>query len=283
MGRAHLWQGGHKTFAEGKKYLSVGYLHTMVTTDFSRRTALVTGSSRGVGAATARLLAEAGARICVHYNSDAAAAKEVLRSLNGSGHALLQADLSDPTAARRLIDSAHLKLGKLDILVNNAGIFRPHPVDGSLPFDTWLATFRETLNTNLVGPAAAAFQAIQHMREQGGGCIVNIGSRGAYRGEPGQVGYGAAKAGLHSLSQSLAVAVGGDNITVHAIAPGFIETAMARPHLQGEAGAAVRAQSPLNRVATVEEVARAVLYVASPAGRFTTGSVLDLNGGSYLR
>ncbi len=254
----------------------------MITVDFSNRTALVTGSSRGVGRATATLLARAGARVCVHYRERSEEAKQVVTSLPGAGHAVLQADLSDPKAARRLVDGAVTKLGKLDILVNNAGVFTPHPVDGSLPFEEWLATFQHTLNTNLVGPAAAAFQAIQYMRKQGGGTIVNIGSRGAYRGEAGQVGYGAAKAGLHSLSQSLAREVGGDNITVHAIAPGFIETAMARAHLQGKAGDEVRAQSPLNRVATVEEVARAVLYLASPEARFTTGSVLDLNGASYL-
>ncbi|NJB84678.1 NAD(P)-dependent dehydrogenase (short-subunit alcohol dehydrogenase family) [Lewinella marina] len=254
----------------------------MITVDFSNRTALVTGSSRGVGRATATLLARAGARVCLHYHHGAEAAREVLGELPGSGHAVLQADLSDPTAARRLVDEAVEQLGHLDILVNNAGIFTPHPVDGSLPFEQWLETFQRTLNTNLVGPAASAFQAIQHMRQRGGGTIVNVGSRGAYRGEPGQVGYGAAKAGLHSLSQSLAREVGGDNITVHAVAPGFIETAMARPHLQGAAGEAVRAQSPLNRVATVDEVARAVLYLASPEAAFTTGGVLDINGASYL-
>ncbi len=254
----------------------------MITVDFSNRTALITGSSRGVGKATARLLAEAGARVCIHYHRSQEKAEAVLSSLPGAGHTLLRGDMADPFAARLLVDSAVTKLGRLDILVNNAGVFLPHPVDGSQSFDKWLETFQLTLNTNLVGPAAAAFQAIQHMRRQGGGTIVNVGSRGAYRGEPGQVGYGAAKAGLHSLSQSLAREVGKDNITVHAIAPGFIETAMARPHLQGEAGEAVKAQSPLNRVATVEEVARAVLYLASPEAVFTTGAILDLNGASYL-
>ncbi|MTB50908.1 SDR family NAD(P)-dependent oxidoreductase [Lewinella sp. W8] len=255
----------------------------MITVDFSNRTVLVTGSSKGVGAATAALFARAGARVCVHYNQDVAGAKAVLAGLEGAGHCLLQGNLADPVVARRLVQSAATKLGRLDVLVNNAGIFRPHPVDGSMPFDTWLTTFRNTLDTNLVGPAAAAFTAIEIMRAQRGGAIVNVGSRGAFRGEAGQVGYGAAKAGLHALSQSLAQAVGKDNITVHAVAPGFIETAMARPHLQGAAGDAVKAQSPLNRVATVEEVARAILFLSSPEATFTTGAILDINGASYLR
>lgn len=254
----------------------------MVTVEFTNKTVLVTGSSKGVGAATARIFAQAGARVCLHYKGDVAGAKEVLGTLPGAGHTILQADLSDPKAAKRLVESAAMKLGRLDVLVNNAGVFQPHPVDGSLDFDSWLTTFRTTIDTNLIGPAAAAYAAIQIMRKQGGGTIVNVGSRGAFRGEADQVGYGAAKAGLHSLSQSLAQAVGGDNITVHAVAPGFIETAMARPSLQGAAGAAVRAQSPLNRVATTEEVARAILFLASPEAMFTTGAVLDMNGASYL-
>ena len=254
----------------------------MITVDFSQQTALITGSSRGVGRATARLFAQAGARVCVHYRNSRREAEELVASLPGEGHGLLSADLSDPHEAKDLVDGAVEALGRLDILVNNAGIFLPHPVDGSIPFEEWLETFHRTIHTNLIGPAAAAFQAVQHMRRQGGGTIVNVGSRGAYRGEPGQIGYGAAKAGLHSLSQSLAREVGGDRITVHAVAPGFIETAMARPHLKGEAGKAVKAQSPLNRVASVEEVARAILFLASPDAEFTTGAVLDLNGASYL-
>ena len=254
----------------------------MITVDFSGKRVLVTGSSKGVGAATARLFAKAGAHVAVHYHSDERGGREVLRSLGSGRHALLQANLSDPHAAHRLVHNAAKELGGLDVLVNNAGIFRKHPVDGSVTFEAWLQTFTQTINTNLVGPAAAAYAAIQLMRKAGGGTIVNVGSRGAFRGEAGQVGYGAAKAGLHALSQSLAQEVGGDNISVHAIAPGFIETAMARPHLQGVAGEAVKAQSPFNRVATVEEVARAILYLASPDARFTSGAVLDFNGASYL-
>ncbi|OAV45306.1 SDR family NAD(P)-dependent oxidoreductase [Lewinella sp. 4G2] len=254
----------------------------MITLSHAGKKVLVTGSSKGVGAATARLFAEAGAQVAIHYYRDEEGAREVMSSLPGEGHVFLQADVSKPESAHQLVERAHEQLGGLDILVNNAGIFLKHSVDGGLSFDEWFKIFKLTMNTNLMGPAAASFAAIQLMRKQGGGKIINVGSRGAYRGEAGQVGYGAAKAGLHALSQSLAQEVGKDNITVHAIAPGFIETAMARPHLQGAAGAAVKAQSPLNRVATVDEVATAILFLASPQAQFTTGSVMDLNGASYL-
>jgi NAD(P)-dependent dehydrogenase (short-subunit alcohol dehydrogenase family) len=160
----------------------------MVTVDFSGRTVLITGSSRGVGRATAGLFARAGARVCVHYNRSESAAREVLTGLDGGDHALLQADLGEPDRARDLVERAIGELGHLDILINNAGIFRPHPVDGSLEYAEWMDVFHQTLHTNLIAPAAASYAAIQHMRGRGGGTIVNVGSRGAYRGEEGQVG-----------------------------------------------------------------------------------------------
>lgn len=249
--------------------------------NFKGQCVLITGSSRGVGRACALAFAQAGARVAVHYTQDAEAAQRTLADLAGSGHVLLQADLADPQAARALVQQAHDALGQLDVLVNNAGIFLPHALD-QLPFEAWLAVWQRTLAVNLTAAAACAYTAAEYMRPKGRGKIINIGSRGGYRGEPGQPGYGASKAGLHAMSQSMAQALGAYGITVHAIAPGFIETAMVRPHLQGAAGDAVRAQSPLNRVASVEDVAHAVLFLAGPAATFTTGCVLDLNGASYL-
>jgi len=254
----------------------------MIKHDYSNQRVLVTGSSRGVGRATAETFARAGARVCVHYNRSEEAGREVFENLAGAGHALLKADAADPNAMRLLVDSAAAKLGRLDILVNNAGIFLPHDIM-KLAFDEWIKLFQKTITVNLTAAAAASHAAARHMAYNSKGTIVNVGSRGAFRGEAGQPGYGASKAGLHALSQSLAQSLGPYGITVHAVAPGFIETAMARPHLQGAAGDAVRAQSPLERVATVEEVAQAILYLASEEAKFTTGCVLDLNGASYLR
>lgn len=255
----------------------------MQTNDkFVNKRVLVTGSSRGIGRATAQLFAAAGAKVVIHYHQNEEAGRAALASLSGEGHQLLQADLSEAEQVRQLVKNAADHLGGLDILVNNAGIFLPHPFEDT-PYEDWLRTWQRTINTNLTGAAVAAYSAVAYMKQQSFGKIINVGSRGAFRGEAGQPGYGASKAGLHAMGQSLAQALGPLGITVHTVAPGFVETAMARPHLQGKAGEAVKRQSPLHRVATVQDVANAIVYLASPEAEFTTGCILDINGASYLR
>jgi NAD(P)-dependent dehydrogenase (short-subunit alcohol dehydrogenase family) len=143
--------------------------------------------------------------------------------------------------------------------------------------------WQDTIQTNLVGVANACYCAARHMIDRGGGRIINVGSRGAYRGEPHAPAYGASKAGLHALSQSLAKYLGQYNITVTAVAPGFVETDMARPDLAGPQGDKIRNQSPLGRVATPEDVAHTVLFLAAPGSEFLTGAIIDVNGASYLR
>jgi len=139
----------------------------------------------------------------------------------------------------------------------------------------------DTLAVNLLGPANLCWCAVRHMRP--GGRIINISSRGAFRGEPRQPAYGASKAGLNSLGQSLARALGPRGIAVTTVAPGFVETDMAAEALSGDQGDEIRAQSPLGRVGRPEEVAAAVLYLASAEAELATGAILDLNGASYLR
>ena len=249
---------------------------------FKGKRVFVTGSSRGIGRAAAQLFADRGAVVAIHYQNNRDAAEATFKELAGSGHLIVQADLGEPQTVRTAIRQAAGEWGGLDILVNNAGIFLPHPVD-QMGFEEWLEIWQRTLAVNLTGAAVASYTAAEFMREQGTGKIINVGSRGAFRGEAGQPGYGASKAGLHAMSQSLAQALGGYGITVHAVAPGFVETAMARPWLQGDAGEAIKQQSPLQRVATVNDVAQAVVFLASPEAEFTTGCILDINGASYLR
>ncbi|HEY6787976.1 MAG TPA: SDR family oxidoreductase, partial [Trebonia sp.] len=200
----------------------------------------------------------------------------------GPWHVTVQADLADADAVRVMVDSAAAQLGGLDVLVNNAGIFREHPVLES-SYEEWQAAWRATLDINLVGAANATWCAVRHMAARGGGRIVNVGSRGAYRGEPTHPAYGASKAGLHAFGQSLAKALAPHEITVASVAPGYVGTDMTAEELATPAGDEIRAQSPFNRVARPEEIAAAVLYLASPQAEWASGAVLDLNGASYLR
>ena len=245
------------------------------------RAVLVTGASGGIGAAIARAFAEAGDRVAVHYSSRREAAESVLAGLPGEGHVVLGADLSDPAQAKRLVDDAAEGLGGLDVVVNNAGVERPHPVL-DVSYEEWRDTWERTVSINLIGPANVAYCAVQHMRDRGGR-IINVSSRGAVRGEPDEPAYAAAKAGLNAMGQSLAQAVGHQGIAVTTVAPGFVDAGMADPIMAGPRGEELRAQSPFGRVARADEVAQAVLYLASPAAEFASGAILDLFGASYLR
>jgi 3-oxoacyl-[acyl-carrier protein] reductase len=243
---------------------------------------LVTGASRGIGRAIAQAFAAAGDRVAIHHRDSAALAAEVLAGLPGAGHVVVQADLADPEAVRHMVDGARDALGGLDVLVNNAGVFTPHPI-ADVSYEEWQAAWQHTLGVNLIGAANVTWCAVRHMVGGGGGRIVNVSSRGAFRGEPGQPAYGASKAGLNAFGQSLARALAPHGIAVATVAPGYVDTDMAASHLDGARGAEIRAQSPFDRVATAEEIAAAVLYLASPEAEWASGAILDLNGASYLR
>ncbi len=249
---------------------------------FSTRNVLVTGASRGIGRAIAMAFANEGAHIAVHYRRNVQAAENTLTALAGDGHCRIAADVSDPAECERLVHETIEHLGGLDILVNNAGIYVTRPVLEQ-NYDDWQESWRNMLATNLTGPAHLCFLAAQHMQAHGGGRIVNISSRGAFRGEPESPAYGASKAGLNALSQSLAVALAPHNIFVGVVAPGFVATDMTRPYLDGPHGDTIRAQSPLNRVVGENEIATAVLFLADPELPSVTGAIIDVNGASYLR
>jgi len=243
---------------------------------------LITGANRGIGLACARGFAQGGARVGLHYAHDRQAADNALLDLPGDSHRLFQADLSQVEDCRRLAEEALDQLGAVDILVNNAGIFRHKPVE-EMDFQQWQAIWEETLALNLSGPAHLSFLIGQTMAERGQGRIINISSRGAFRGEPDAPAYGASKAGLNALGQSLAQALGNKGVSVAGVAPGFVETDMTRELLDSPAGEAIRAQSPLGRTARPSDVAAAVLWLASPGAEFATGTIIDVNGASHLR
>ncbi len=264
------------------------------------RGVLVTGASRGIGAATAQAFAALGDRVAVHYRGARDRAEEVLAALPGAGHLLVQCDLADPAAVRAMVDEAAKGLGRIDVLVNNAALFTDeavaeggsrrvdHRID-EIDYEHWVAAWRRTIEVNLLGTANVTWCAARQMLDVPAapglpaGRIVNVGSRGAYRGEPDVPAYGASKAAVHAMGQSLALALGRSGISVTSVAPGFVATDMAGQHLDGPLGDATRAQSPFGRVAEPGEVAHAVVQLADPRAEWASGAVLDLNGASYLR
>jgi NAD(P)-dependent dehydrogenase (short-subunit alcohol dehydrogenase family) len=246
------------------------------------RVVLITGASRGIGKAIAGMFASQGDRIAVHYHADRAGAEATLAGLLGHTHKIFQADLARPEEAQRLVEEVLHAMERIDVLVNNAGMFAHHPI-ADIGFQDWVSIWEHTLNTNLLGAAHASYWASRAMIRQGGGKIINITSRGAFRGEPDAPAYGASKAGMNAMSQSLAKALAPYGIMVYAIAPGWVATDMAAPYLEGVEGDAVRNQSPLGRVADPDEIARTALFLASPGTDYLTGCIIDVNGASYLR
>ncbi|MFI5845206.1 SDR family NAD(P)-dependent oxidoreductase [Catenuloplanes sp. NPDC051500] len=248
---------------------------------------LVSGASGGIGRAIAEAFAARGDRIAVHYGTNRAGAEGTLRLLAGDGHVLTGGDLRDPAGAARVAEDAADALGGVDVLVNNAAV-APQPENRHSPADVsyadWQRIWRDTVDVNLLAAANLTWCVARQLIDRGvPGAIVNVGSRGAYRGEPEFPAYGASKAALHAFGQSMAVALAPHGIAVASVAPGFVATARQAAKLTGEPGAEVRAQSPFGRVGTPEEVAAAVLHLASPEGAWSSGAVLDLNGASYLR
>lgn len=251
------------------------------------RGVLVTGGSRGIGRAVARAFAAGGDRVAVQYAGRRADAERTLRELPGTGHALLQADLGEAGAAERLAAEAVAALGTVDVLVNNAAVAPSaetrHPV-AETPLAHWQQVWRRMVDVNLLGAADLCWAVARHLVDRGAaGAIVNVGSRGAFRGEPDFPAYGATKAALHALGQSLAVALAPHGITVTSVAPGFVATERQAAKLSGPEGERLRAESPFGRVGTPEEIAATVHFLASPAAAWASGTVVDLNGASHLR
>lgn len=226
------------------------------------RGVLVTGASRGIGRAIAEAFIAEGDRVFAHSTP--------------------QGDLRDPAAAQAIVSDAIEALGAIDVLVNNAAVYIEHPLP-TTSYADWQQAWQETFAVNVFGAANLSYCVARHMMDRGiAGRLINVGSRGAYRGEPDHPAYGASKAALHSLGQSLAVSLAPHGIGVVSVAPGFVATERQEETLSGERGERIRAQSPFGRVATTQEVAAAVVYLASPLAVWTSGSVLDLNGASYL-
>jgi NAD(P)-dependent dehydrogenase (short-subunit alcohol dehydrogenase family) len=248
----------------------------------NQRTVLVTGGSRGIGASIAQHFAEQGDRIAVHYSSNKDLADQVVAGLPGDGHIAVQADLRDANAIKEMVDLVGATFGYIDILINNAGVFFDHPIESST-YEVWQQAWADTLGVNLVGAANVTWCALQYMPRNADSRIVNVGSRGAFRGEPVSPAYGASKAAIVAFGQSIAKALAPERIGVTTLAPGFVDTEMAAELLNGPTGDDIRNQSPFGRVAEPEELAKAIYFLASKESLWASGAVLDFNGASYLR
>ncbi len=254
----------------------------MLKFDFTNKVVLVTGGSRGVGKIIAQSFAKAGAHVIINYKSDHIHAEDTLRSIYPGKHIMLQANLDNAEEVRRMINKIVEEYGRIDVVVNNAGVSEQHPVEKTAYLD-WQHAWEKIIKTNLIGPSNVCYCAAQYMILQKSGRIINVSSRGAFKGEPNMPAYGASKAGLNAMSQSLALSLAPHNIFVGVVAPGFVQTERQRPILEGASLQNINAQSPLGRIAKPLEVANAVLFLASEGTEYMTGTIIDVNGASYLR
>lgn len=253
---------------------------TNATLDLGGKTVVITGGSRGIGAETARRMAAAGARVVVNYHGSEAAANAVVSEIGAQAIAM-RADVADPTAVKRLIEAVVTRFGSIDVLVNNAAIFEYNPFDGD-DYDAWQNGWRRTFDLNVFAAANAAWLAMRAMRQSGGGKIINVASRAAFRGETEFADYGASKAALVNLTRSIARGCAKDNIVASCVAPGFIETEMAKPELEAHREE-ILSQIPLRRVGSVGDVAGVILFLASPMADYLNGVTIDINGGSWFQ
>ena len=248
--------------------------------------ALVTGGSGNIGRVICHELARRGAQVWVHAHRRPHTAQQVVADLplpeGGGQHGVVTMDLCDPEAVQQGIDRLVEEAGRLDLLVNNAGVYQRLALQEA-SYDAWRRQWQDTLGINLIAPANVSYCAAQHMMAQGGGRMINISSRGAFRGEPQNPAYGASKAGLNALTQSLAMALAPHGIGVFGVAPGFVDSALQRDYMTAELAAELKRQSPLGRLATPSDVAYWVGCLAEEAAAFATGTIVDVNGASHVR
>jgi NAD(P)-dependent dehydrogenase (short-subunit alcohol dehydrogenase family) len=248
--------------------------------DLSDTNILVTGASRGIGKAIATTLGECGACVAVHYNRSAEPAAQ-LSELIGNGSFAVQADLADPDACISLFETVTARLGRLHVLVNNAGVALEARDDA--PIAEWIAAWQATMDINLRAVGILSQLAIQHFIPSGGGRLVHIASRAAYRGDTKDyAAYAASKGGIVSLNATIARAYGKNGVTSFVIAPGWTLTEMAQSYIDTHGDEAVLNEIALGSLTTPEDIAPMVALLASGLADHATGTSIDFNAGSYV-
>lgn len=246
----------------------------------SGKTVLVTGASRGIGAAIARAAAADNASLLLHASTPGEAISAIAQALSVPASNILYEDLSQPQAGFRLFQKALDLAPRIDAIANNAGVYAETPLAGS--GNQWSEGWISNIAVNLQAPADICRAAIAHFREMGGGIVVNIASRAGHRGDAVDgAGYAASKGAILAVTKTFARALAPENILFYAVAPGWVETRMAPKDLAARAKAV--ADIPLGRVASPEEVAATTVFLMSGACPSATGATFDINGASYVR
>ncbi len=242
---------------------------------------LVTGASRGIGKALATKLAEAGATIAVHYNKNVRDAENLAHILGNESKAF-QGDLSKADDTAKLFERVILEMGSIEILINNAGVANSAKIDSK--DDEWTDAWNETMMVNLNSAAMLCKKAIQHFVERkAAGRIINIASRAAFRGEEAEyIAYAASKAGLVSLTRTIARSFGKEGVKAFVIAPGFVRTDMSQEFIQQYGEGHAKGDIALERLTEPKDIAPLVTFIASGMADHATGATFDINAGSYL-
>ncbi len=243
---------------------------------------LVTGGSRGIGAASVRRIAELGGLAVIHYGSNAEAAESLAKEIGPDKVHLCKANLLSPDETETLWDRAVAWQGRIDVLVNNAGVYEQAPIE--LDTDDWLAGWERTMRINLLSAAQLCRRAVQHFREIAGGILINVASRAGHRGDNlNHLQYGASKAGMLALNRTIARECASENILAYGIAPGFVKTDMVGRIIESQGLDKMAELYPTRRITTPEEVAAVVAFLASGIAPQTTGNTIDLSGGADVR
>ena len=250
--------------------------------DLSGKVALVTGGGQGIGAAIVHRMVQLGGAAVLHDVRATGAAAEVQNQLGAERCHIVPGDLSEKGVAAAVFDRAVNWQGRIDIMVNNAGIYEPADVDD--PYEAWSKSWQRTLQVNLVASGDFCREAIRHFRTRGGGIIINLASRAAFRGDDADyMHYAASKAGVVAMTRTIARHFGRQGITAFAIAPGFVRTALNKDFFDKFGVDAAAKDIPLGEIAEPEDIANTVMFLASGLARHATGTTIDLNGASYVR